>query len=192
MHLGFDSKWTYALVVHGHALDGLTWKQCASVAKMVAELGGALVAAPNGDLSATGTPNESSPDEPTAFSFVVGAGVATARVRADQAADGTCAALDEVRCEQAEAAFEAARARIEDVLARAAARPTKAPGLFVVAAGPLASAALRGDPGAEVIRLFDDGEREPGRTELCVSWDADPDAVRVELRGRFALTARYD
>ncbi|MBI2391535.1 MAG: hypothetical protein HYV09_18245 [Deltaproteobacteria bacterium] len=192
MRLGFDAQETVALVVHGYALDGLTWAQCATLADAVARLGPPLVAAPNGDLSDTGSPSAATPDEACVFTFVVGALVAMARVEADQAAESERATVDEARCVVAKSVFEATRTQVDEALARVGATAAKAPGTFLLAAGPLATASLRGDGVSEITRVYETGERESFADALDVSWDADPDAVRVELRGRSILTARYD
>jgi hypothetical protein len=42
---GFDAQRTVALLVHGYALDRLTWAQCAALADTVARLGSRLYGA---------------------------------------------------------------------------------------------------------------------------------------------------
>ncbi|WP_156040826.1 hypothetical protein [Chondromyces apiculatus] len=219
MKHGFDSKQTHALVVHGYPLDGLTYAQCAAIAKGVSALGGALVGAPNGDLSETGTPNASTPDEAAVFTFVVGAVAAHAAVKPRQGAKGQSAKFGATEVAQAEQEFEKARAGIDALLAKKGVSPTKDPGLFVLAAGPLANAILEGVDGATIERVEEQEEEDEGEAEeeeereaeeeeereaeeeeereeagetLTVSWESDPDAVRVSLRGSYKLSARYD
>ncbi|AKT42473.1 hypothetical protein [Chondromyces crocatus] len=192
MDYGFDSKQTHALVVYGYPLDGLTYAQCVDLAKAVHALGGQLVAAPNGDLTESGTPNATTPDETTCFTFLVGALAAEMSVRSRQGAKGKATKLGAEETARAEAEFERAQAKLDALLAEKGVTPAKAPGLFVLAAGPLASATLEGKEGTMIERIDADGEREELGSELTVSYDADPDAVQVHLQGTFKLSARYD
>ena len=190
MAFGFDPTASTALVIYGYPLDGLTYDDCARLEQAIARLGAGVVGAANGDLSETAT----GPRPPAGISpvtFVVGGLVARAMTAAKLDATTQSATVDEKQCAKGEAAFESARPHIDRTLADEGLAPSGAPGLFLVAAGPLASAFLRGDEGAEVVRITALGRERVGAA-LDVKHTRDSLAARVELRGRFTLSARYD
>jgi hypothetical protein len=196
MAIGFDARTVEALVVHGYPLSDtvgtrLRYEQCVALEAAIARLGSGLVAVPNGDLSETGSPNASTPTESVPFTFVIGALVARAGTAAQQDATTQSATVTDALAAKAEATFEAARPLIDDVLSAQGIAPTR-PGLFVLAAGPLASAHLEGDAGSAIQRMYGDGDTEELTPSLTVSYDADPDAARVTIKGQFTLSARYD
>lgn len=181
---GFDAQQSAALLVHGYALARLSWAQCDRLAGAVRA---GFAAVPHGDLSETGTPSAASPDEVLPFSFVLGAVVACATVRATQTARCNPVRVSSAQCAAAARRFADARGELEALLARERiASPARA-GLYLVAAGPLASARLEAVAAASVARA---GEAPTSLIEL--SWDADPDAALVTLSGVAKLVARYD
>lgn len=191
MAIGFDSRSVEALVIHGYPFDRLTYAQCAALEKAVARLGSGLIAAPNGDLSETGSPNADAPDETLSFTFVVGALIARAGTAAQQDATTQSATVNETLCAKGLATFEAAKPLLDALLRDHGLEPTRS-GLFLLAAGPLASAHLEGEKGAAIRRMFGEEDTEELTPSLTVSYDADPDAVRIDVRGTLTLSARYD
>lgn len=183
---GFDPARSWALVLFGLALPRLRFDQALALEASVRALGASLLAAPHGDLSAP-------VDDPLPFALVVGAVAARASVRSSQDARCRPARFDGRDCRTAEQAFTRARAALDARLHAAGLRTDHAPGLFVLGAGPLASARLEArSTTASVRRQLGPGELDEPRRALEVTWDAEPDALRVELAGTFALLARYD
>lgn len=186
MPIGFDRTTVDALVVHGYALTGLTRAQCQSVERAVARLGSGLVAAPHGDLSGPGAP-----ETPAGCTFVVGTLVGRARTAAVEDATTQSASVNDATRHKARAAFEAAQPLLDGALRAGAIVPDGEPGLFVVAAGPRASARLDGDPGARIAAPAGPGTSAPTPLRLDVSSEKGGDAVRVELAGQLTLSAHY-
>jgi hypothetical protein len=156
----------------------------------IAGLGTDFVAAPNGDLSPAGMEACGGPDERCSFTFVVGALVAEVRVKANQAAGEKKVSFDDKACVEAAGRFAHACANIDDVLSQAGVEPAQEPGLFVLAAGPLACARLEGKSDTSIRRIADEDDVEESST-LEITYDANPDAERVELKGKLTLFVRY-
>lgn len=193
MAIGFDARSVDALVVHGYPLEGLSHAQCAALAQAVARLGSGLVAVPNGDLSETSSAATAA-DAPVPFSFVVGALVARAGTAAVEDATTQSASVTDALAERAAATFEAARPLLDPILEpilSAASVTPGAPGLFLIAAGPAASAHLEGEPDAALRRLRGEGDTEELLTALVVRHKSDLEVVRITLKGQFTLSARY-
>ncbi|MCC7380867.1 MAG: hypothetical protein IT384_03505 [Deltaproteobacteria bacterium] len=191
MNIGFDKSWTHAAVAFGYPINGLTGAQCVEVREAIAALGEGLIAAPNGDLSPSGMEDAGGPDEPTCFTFVVGSLAVEARVKATQSAGEKEVPFDDQVCAEATRRFEGARARIDEILGGLGVKVNKEPGLLVIAAGPMACASVRAVGDASIARIESDGESEAIADRLDVTYDANPDAEQVQLRGKFLLAVRY-
>jgi hypothetical protein len=189
MAIGFDARSVDALVVHGYPFEGLSHAQCATLQDAISRIGSGLVAVPNGDLSETSNA-AAAPDAPVAFSFVVGALIARAGTAAVEDATTQSASVSDTLAERAAASFEAARPLLDPLLEAQGVTPG-IPGLFLIAAGPLASAYLEGDPQAALRRLRGEGDTEELLTSLAVRHTADSEVVRITLKGQFTLSARY-
>lgn len=193
MAIGFDARSVDALVVHGYPYEGLSLAQCAAMAQAVARLGSGLVAVPNGDLSETSSA-AASPDAPVPFSFVVGALVARAGTAAVEDATTQSAAVTHALAERAAAQFEAARPLLDPILEPIASAASVTPGsagLFLIAAGPSASAHLEGEPDAALRRLRGEEDTEELLNALVVRHKSDLEVVRITIKGQFTLSARY-
>jgi hypothetical protein len=172
--------------MHGLALPRLRFEQALALEDATRRLGPTLAAVPHGDLSER-------VEDPLPFPVVVGVVVARASVRASQEARARVTRLDHRRCERAARAFAAARPNVDRCLAAAGLSAGGAPALYLLAAGPLASAHLKARAArATVHEALAGGETGDARRELAVTWDAAPDPLAIELRGAFALAARYD
>lgn len=189
MAIGFDRTTVDALVLYGYALEGLTVTQCRGIDGAVTRLGPGLCAAPHGDLSEVGSGADESGPRVT---VVVGTVVGRARSAASEDATTQSATINDATCARARAAFDAARPHVDAALAKLGVSPGDDPGLFVVAAGPLASARLDGDPGATIEELPESGPAGDAVRRLDVSAGGGGDPVRVRLVGIFTLSARYD
>ena len=189
MAIGFDARSVDALVVHGYPFEGLSHAQCAALQEAISRIGSGLVAVPNGDLSETSNA-AAAPDAPVPFSFVVGALVARAGTAAVEDATTQSASVTDSLAERADATFEAARPLLDPLLDAQGVTPG-VPGLFLIAAGPLASAHLEGDPKAALRRLRGEEDTEELLSSLVVKHSADREVIRLSLKGQFTLSARY-
>jgi hypothetical protein len=192
---GFDPDHTFALLVHGYVIDNLVYETCRALAEEVSVAVPGFVAAPNGDLGPTGSPNEDSPQETVPFSFVVGVPIAIASTRATQETNDVApvTAFDEASLAHAVAAFARGHAALDDLLQRHGVSPGRR-GEWFLAAGPLANAILEAeetDPRANIALVYGGQEPEDAGRRYALSWDGEPDAVRVLLNGRLTLRARY-
>ncbi len=193
MAIGFDARSVDALVVHGYPFEGLSHTQCAAMAQAVARLGSGLVAVPNGDLGETSAA-AASPDAPIPFSFVVGALVARAGTAAVEDATTQSASVTDALAERAAAQFEAARPLLDPILepiTSAGSIAAGPPGLFLIAAGPAASAHLEGEADAALRRVRGEEDTEELLTSLVVRHASDREVVRISIKGHFTLSARY-
>ena len=192
MATGFDRTTVDALVLYGYPFEGLTYAQCQRLERAITRLGSGLAAAPHGDLSETGKPNASTPNEKCEFTFVVGTVVGRARTAATEDATTQSASVNTAVCARARASFDAARPLVDEVLAAEVVSPSDEPGLFVVAAGPLASARLDGDPGCSLQEIPPTGPASDPVERLQVTSKNGGPAPRVRLEGQFTLSAQYD
>lgn len=192
MATGFDKTTVDALVLYGYPLEGLTYAQCERVERAIARLGPGLAAAPHGDLSASGSSSASTSEQKCSVTFVVGTVVGRARTAAVEDATTQSASVNTAICARARAAFDAARPHVDAALAAEMVAPSDEPGLFVLAAGPRASARLDGDPGAILQEIPPTGPAsDPVQRFLVTSKGGGP-APRVRLEGQFTLSAQYD
>jgi hypothetical protein len=188
--IGFDAGWSHGVVVHGYALDGLTGAQCATLESAIAALGAGFVAVPNGDLSPATLDACGGPDEACSFTFVVGRLVAEVRVKATQAAGQKKVSFDDKACAEAARGVADGRPKIDTLLSRIEVEPNGEPGLFALAAGPLACAKLEGKGDTAIRQILDEDDVED-YSSLEITYDANPDAVRVRLKGELTLSVSY-